>query len=64
LRQILIADLVVRGKGTLLINLRSLHRGAVSEREFYGSLERELFGGEDSAEGGQEHTKKKQSKKA
>jgi hypothetical protein len=36
----------------------------MGECEFYGSLERELFGGEDSAEGDQEHTKKKQSRKA
>jgi hypothetical protein len=36
----------------------------MGEREFHGSLERELFGSEDSAEGDQEHTKKKQSRKA
>jgi hypothetical protein len=62
--QELIADFQVRGKGALLIDVRSLHRGAMGEREFHGSLERELFGSEDSAEGDQEHTKKKQSKKA
>jgi hypothetical protein len=36
----------------------------MSERQFHRTLERELLGSDDSAEGDLEHTKKKQSRKA
>jgi hypothetical protein len=59
----LIPGFVVRRKGTLLINLGSLHRVAVGQRQLDGSLERQLLGCDDSAERNQKHSKKKQNGK-
>jgi hypothetical protein len=55
---------MVRGKGTLLIDLRSLHGRAVDQRQLHGALERKLLGREGSADRSQEYSDKDQNSQA